>query len=57
MEGKVMKRQSLGQNKVNHGKFTPESTTPLLWNKPTGNRTTRIGGGYYNYRSHAYVRR
>lgn len=55
-----MKRLSLGQNKVNHGKFTPESTTPLLWNKSTGNRTTRtprIGGGYYNYRSHCYVRR
>lgn len=52
-----MKRLSLGQSKVNHGKFTPESTTPLLWNKPTGNCTTRIGGGYYNYRRHAYVRR
>lgn len=52
-----MKRLSLGQNKVNYGKFTPESTTPLLWNKSTGNRTTRIGGGYYNHRRHAYVRR
>ena len=52
-----MKRLSLGQVKVNHGKFTPVNTTPLGWSKPTGNRTTRIGGGYYNYRRHAYVRR
>ena len=52
-----MKRLSLGQSKVNHGKFTPANTTPLDWHKPTGSRTTRIGGGYYNYRRHAYVRR
>ena len=52
-----MKRLSLGHPNVNHGKFTPAHTTQNDWHRPTGNRTTRIGGGYYNYRRHAYVRR
>ena len=52
-----MKRTGLSISKVNHGKFTPANATPLSWHKPTGNRTTRIGGGYYNYRRHCYVRR
>ena len=52
-----MKRSSLGQPKVNHGRSTPAHTPQNDWHKSTGSRTTRIGSGYYNYRRHAYVRR
>ncbi len=33
------------------------NATPNAWRKATGIRSTRIGRGYYNYRSHCYVRR
>lgn len=52
-----MKRHGLTLIKVNRGQFPPVYATPNDWHKPTGIRTTRIGRGYYNYRSHCYVRR
>ncbi len=52
-----MKRHGLSLVKLNKGQFTPVYATPNDWHKPTGNRSSRIGSGYYNMRRHAYVRR
>ena len=52
-----MKRIGLSSISKGFGRTFPVNTTPIDWHKPTGSRTTRIGGGYYNYRRHAYVRR
>lgn len=52
-----MKRTSLGLKTVNRGQFPPVYATPKDWHKPTGIHATCIGRGYYNYRSHCYVRR